>query len=423
MATASPLPPPSNAGYERLSRYRSLLRSTERLAVKKAAEGVNPSNTDVTLDEEIRSLRGELQWAILVMVKQLKDAKQARKVLNSTIPCFRTPIPHNDIFSRAFLLACAAFGKSGTSSQLTLYTSTAASYMLEFDTAWKEPSFKRTKFHMPQPPTYSSKLPQKRKRSRKRPSRSRKRTILNTSEKSADELPNPDDLPSRFFKLYKLPRCLEPLKKVEVQRLHRKALASLASEWTSSGRPRPSISPYLDISLPANLEPARVKRSRDRNPLTLVRGVDDPVSSEASKSLPRRKALKGWLDLLRKHRNSQLVHFLLATPVCKEALEQLTPLNDGVDLRENSSERSRRYLVAYCVLSAFVQHGRDADHEMLVHHVRAAVAGMFSMHWALVCREYFAWKKLHPEDILPLPASSKSVLATLTEVDEEDEMD
>ncbi|KAH8927009.1 hypothetical protein BT69DRAFT_891961 [Atractiella rhizophila] len=66
-----------------------------------------------------------------------------------------------------------------------------------------------------------------------------------------------------------------------------------------------------------------------------------------------------------------------------------------------------------------MQHGRDADHELLVRRARAAVAGMFSMRWALLVRLFFSWKALQPGT--KPPEENRSILTTLVEGDKETE--
>ncbi|KAH8925319.1 hypothetical protein BT69DRAFT_1403767 [Atractiella rhizophila] len=95
------VPPPCNTGCERLSRHRTFLRSTERLAVKRA--------------DEVLPLISKNLAALL-------------------IDCFRSPITHNDIFSRAFLLALCSIQQVRDFKSADLVC--LSGVMLEFNSAW-----------------------------------------------------------------------------------------------------------------------------------------------------------------------------------------------------------------------------------------------------------------------------------------------
>ncbi|KAH8915763.1 hypothetical protein BT69DRAFT_1288440, partial [Atractiella rhizophila] len=222
------------------------------------------------------------------------------------------------------------------------------------------------------------------------------------------------DLPSCFVDLYQhFPRRLEPLTKAETQRINRKAFTLLTSRWKKSSRPLPSISSYLDVSAPAKYIPLSPIKFRDRNPYTLVGKIQDSIAP------PIRQPMDRWYGIMKRAQDRQLRDFLLATSVCKKALQQLTESNDGECLRTKSNRRSKRCLTPYCVLSAFSELGRDAKEDFLVNYVRAAVAGILNYHWTLVCRDYWKWREFHPNS--ELPKSNKFILETLVEEDEEED--
>ncbi|KAH8927464.1 hypothetical protein BT69DRAFT_1277957, partial [Atractiella rhizophila] len=410
-ALSTSLVSPYDAGYRRISCHPSLLRSVHHMAVKAASE-----TSDYSAGEEVEILRGKLEWAVLVVLRQLKEAKAARKSINSSTFWSLDSALNDDIFSRAFILACAAFGESASSATLTSYASVSAKYMMELDMVWKDPSFKRSQMTLPKTASDTSRHKDRQLKARSKPEKrkSRHRRHSKQTRDEKDGPPNPSDLPSRFVDLYQhFPRRFEPLTKAETQRINRKAFTLLTSRWTKSSRPLPPISSYLDISAPAKHNPLSPIKFRDRNPYTLVGKVQDPTAP------PIRQPMERWYGIMKRAQDRQLRDFLLATSVCKKALQELTESNDGVYLRTKSNRRGKRCLIPYCVLSAFFELGRDEKEYLLVNYVRAAVAGMLSLRWTLACRDYRQWKALHPD--VELPQTNKFVLETLMEEDEEDE--
>ncbi|KAH8925318.1 hypothetical protein BT69DRAFT_1348849 [Atractiella rhizophila] len=386
-ALAHPLEPPFAAGYDRISAHPNLLRSTLRLAVAKSA-----ISDDFESGKEIQHLRGYVEWAILNMLSHLKEAQAARKVVNSTIPSFSNPVPDNNMFCGAFLLACAAVGLSGTLEDLIQYTCTATHHMVELKLAWKDPSFERT---LAPAPTSSRSPPSSQNRRRQ------KLTFL-----------NPDDVPPRFVALHRIPQRLELMTKVDVEHMNRKAFEKLVAKWSSPRRFRPSISAYLDVSISARHEPHPPRR--DHNPYTLVQTASRKFTSDDD---PAFKPKESWFAMMKEYQDQLLRDYLLAIPVCKMALAQLTTENDGFEFRKWATTYSKSRLVAYCVLSASLRHGPGADRELMISYIRASVAAMFSYRFTLNFHDYYEWKELYPDtgDL------EYSALETLREVVEENE--